>query len=75
MVDHVHILISVSPKYSVSQVMRFIKGKSAISITRTSMGRKKNFTGMRLRDRGFNASTVGYDAIAVRESIKRKISA
>ena len=43
--DHVHILISIPPKYSVSQVIGFIKGKSAISIARNYMGRKRNFTG------------------------------
>jgi putative transposase len=45
MADHVHILISIPPKYSVSQVVGFIKGKSAISIARTYTGRRKNFTG------------------------------
>jgi putative transposase len=45
MSDHVHILISIPPKYSVSQVVGFIKGKSAISIARTYTGRRKNFTG------------------------------
>ena len=72
MVDHVHILISVPPKYSVSQVMGFIKGKSAISIARTYMGRKKNFTGMNFWARGFHVSTVGYDEESVREYIKRQ---
>ena len=70
MVDHVHVLISVPPKYSVSQVMGYIKGKSAISIARTYMGRKKNFTGMHFWARGFHVSTVGYDEEAVREYIK-----
>jgi REP element-mobilizing transposase RayT len=45
MSDHVHILISIPPKYSVAQVVGFIKGKSAISIARTYMGRSKHFTG------------------------------
>lgn len=43
--DHVHILISIPPKYSVAQVVGFIKGKSAIAIARNYMGRRKNFTG------------------------------
>ena len=67
MVDHVHVLISVPQKYSVSQVMGFIKGKSAIGIARTYMGRKKNLTGMHFWARGFHVSTVGYDEEAVRE--------
>ncbi len=53
MSDHVHILIAIPPKYSVSQVVGFIKGKSAISIARTYMGRRKKlhkskFLGKRL---------------------------
>jgi putative transposase len=45
MADHVHILISIPPKYSVAQIVGYIKGKSAISIARTYFGRKKNFSG------------------------------
>ncbi len=45
MSGHVHILISIPPKYSVAQIVGFIKGKSAISIARTYFGRRKNFTG------------------------------
>ncbi len=44
-IDHVHMLISIPPKYSVPQVIGFIKGKSAIHIARTYTGRRKNFTG------------------------------
>ena len=46
--DHVHMLISIPPKYAVSQVVGFIKGKSAIHIARTFTGHRKNFTGQRL---------------------------
>jgi putative transposase len=45
MLDHVHMLISIPPKYSVAQVIGFIKGKSAIHIARNYMGHRKNFTG------------------------------
>jgi hypothetical protein len=43
--DHVHMLVSIPPKYSVSQVVGYIKGKSAIYIARIFCGRKKNFVG------------------------------
>ena len=43
MLDHVHMLISVPPKYAVSQVVGFMKGKSAIHIARTFMGREQEF--------------------------------
>lgn len=70
--DHVHILISIPPKYSVAQVVGFIKGKSAIAIARNYMGRRKNFTGQSFWARGYYVSTVGKDEEAVREYIKHQ---
>jgi putative transposase len=58
MADHFYILISIAPKYSVSQVVDFMKGKSAISIARNYMGRRKNFTGQKFWARGYHVSTV-----------------
>ena len=72
MPDHVHMLISIPPKYSVSQVVGFIKGKSAIHIARAYMGRRKNFTGQRFWARGYYVSTVGMDEETIREYIKRQ---
>jgi putative transposase len=72
MSDHVHILISIPPKYAVSQVNGFIKGKSAISIARTYLGRRKNFTGQNFWARGYYATTVGKDEKVVRDYIKHK---
>lgn len=72
MSDHVHILISIPPKYSVSQVVGFIKGKSAIAIARIYMGRRKNFTGQRFWARGYYVSTVGRDEATVRNYIKHQ---
>lgn len=51
--DHVHMLISIPPKYSVSQVIGFIKGKSAIHIARVYVGKRKNFRGQSFWARGF----------------------
>lgn len=70
--DHVHILISIPPKYSVSQVVGFLKGKSAISIARNYMGRKKNFTGQSFWARGYHVSTVGRDEEVIRNYIKHQ---
>ena len=61
MPDHVHMLISIPPKYGVAQVVGFIKGKSAIHIARIFQGRKKNFTGQSFWARGYFVSTVGRD--------------
>ena len=58
MSDHAHMLISIPPKYAVSQVVGFIKGKSAIHIARQYSGHKKNFTGQHFWARGYHVSTV-----------------
>ena len=59
MVDHVHMLMAIPPKYAVSQVIGYLKGKSAIHIARTFGGRQKNFTGEHFWARGYYVSTVG----------------
>ena len=64
--DHVHVCISIPPKYAVSSVVGFIKGKSAIWIARNLMGRKRNFTGENFWARGYFVSTVGLDEEVVR---------
>ena len=61
MPDHVHMMISIPPKYAVSQVVGFIKGKSAIHIARMYAGRKRNYVGQHFWARGYFASTVGRD--------------
>jgi len=68
--DHVHVLISIPPKYSVAQVVGYIKGKSAIHIARNYMGQQRNFTGHQFWARGYFVSTVGRDEKTVREYIK-----
>jgi putative transposase len=70
--DHVHMLISIPPKYSVSQVVGYIKGKSAIHIARTYMGERHNFKGQSFWARGYDAATVGRDEEAVREYIRKQ---
>ena len=70
--DHVHMLISIPPKYAVSQVIGFIKGKSAIHVARTFGGRKKNFTGQHFWARGYYVSTTGKDDEEVRRYIQEQ---
>ena len=72
MSDHVHILISIPPKYAVSNIVGFIKGKSAINIARNYCGRKKNFTGQSFWARGYYVTTVGKDEVVVREYIRKQ---
>ena len=68
--DHVHMMISIPPKYSVSQVVGFIKGKSAIHIARTYGERRRNFRGQHFWARGYFVSTVGRDEQRVRNYIR-----
>jgi len=72
MSDHVHMLLSIPPKYAVSQVVGFIKGKSAIQIARNFLGKKRNYTGQHFWARGYFVSTVGKDEKTVREYIKHQ---
>ena len=71
-IDHAHVLISIPPKYAVSHVVGYIKGKSAIHIARTHMGRERNFTGEHFWARGYYVSTVGLDEAMIREYIQNQ---
>ena len=68
--DHIHMMISIPPKYSVSQVVGYIKGKSAIHIARNYLGKRKNFTGQHFWARGYYVSTTGRDEETIREYIR-----
>lgn len=70
--DHVHMLLSIPPKYSVSSVIGFMKGKSAIHIARVFVGRRRNYTGQSFWARGYYVSTVGKDEAAVRKYIEEQ---
>ncbi len=70
MPDHVHMLLSIPPKYAVSQVVGYIKGKSAIHMARTYAERKRNFVGQHFWARGYYVTTVGRDEAIIREYIR-----
>ena len=70
--DHVHVLISIPPKYAVAQVVGFLKGKSAIHIARIFSGRRRNFVGQQFWARGYYVSTVDKDEQAVRQYIREQ---
>jgi putative transposase len=72
MADHVHMLLSIPPKYAVSQVVGFIKGKSAIHVARVYAEQKRNFVGQHFWARGYFVSTVGRDETVTREYIKKQ---
>src|SRR5271166_5433889 len=70
--DHVHMMLSVPPKYAVSQVVGFIKGKSAIHLARVYGERKRSFVGQHFWARGFFVNMVGRDEEAIRAYIRNQ---
>ncbi len=70
--DHVHMMIAIPPKYAVSQVIGFIKGKSAIHLARVYGERKRNFVGQHFWARGYYVSTVGRDETVIRDYIRNQ---
>ena len=72
MPDHVHLMIAIPPKYAVSQVVGFIKGKSAIHLARSYAERSRNFVGQHFCARGYFVSTVGRDEELIREYIRHQ---
>ena len=72
MIDHVHMLIAIPPKYAVSQVVGFIKGKSAIHLARVYGERKRNFVGQHFWARGYFVSTVGRDEGVIKKYIQQQ---
>ena len=67
MPDHVHMMIAIPPKYAVSQVVGYIKGKSAMHSARVYGERKRNFVGQHSWARGYFVSTVRQDEAVIRE--------
>ena len=67
--DHVHMVVSIPPKYSVSQVVGYVKGKSAIWVARAA-GRNRNFVGQNFWARGYCVLTVGLDEETIREYVR-----
>ena len=70
--DHVHMLISIPPKHAVSQIVGYIKGKSAIAVARQFSGRKQNFNGEQFWARGYAVSTVGFEEEQIRKYIQNQ---
>jgi len=71
-VDHVHMLMKIPPKYAVAEVIGYIKGKSAIAIARQFGGRKRNFSGEQFWARGYAVSTVGFEEELIKKYIRHQ---
>jgi putative transposase len=65
-------LIGIPPKCAVSQVVGFIKGKSAIHLARVYGARKRSFVGQHFWARGYFVSTVGRDEAVIRNYIRQQ---
>ena len=74
-VDHVHMVLSVPPRYSIAMIIGFLKGKSAIRIHRDLMGQARNFTGLHFWARGYCVSTVGLDEETIRRYVREQEAA
>jgi putative transposase len=72
MIDHVHMMLRIPPKYAVSQVVGFIKGKSANHLARVYGERKRSFVGQHFWARGYFVSTVGRDEQVIRAYIRNQ---
>jgi putative transposase len=72
MPDHVHMLIAIPPKHAVSQVIGYIKGKSAIHVARVYGENRRNFVGQHFWARGYFVSTLGRDESVIKEYIRRQ---
>ena len=72
MSDQVHMMLAIPPKYAVSQVVGYMKGKSAIHLARVYGERKRNFVGQHFWARGYFVSTVGRDETMIREYIRNQ---
>ena len=71
MADHIHLCLSIPPKYSVSHTIGFLKGKSAVRIHRDLMG-KRRMTGLHFWATGYCVSTVGLDEEQIRNYIREQ---
>ncbi len=72
MPDHIHMLMAIPPKYKVSEVIGFMKGKSAIAIARRYRGKERNYNGESFWARGYAVSTAGFEVEQVRKYIEEQ---
>ncbi len=72
MPDHVHMLLSVPPKYSIAMIVGYLKGKSAIRVHRQLLRTKGTLFGRAFWARGYCVSTVGLDEVKIRQYIREQ---
>ena len=72
MPDHIHMVLSIPPKYSVAMTMGYLKGKSAIRIHREVMKTKGTLFGRSFWSRGYCVSTIGLDEERIRAYVRNQ---
>ncbi len=70
--DHVHMIVSIPPKYAVSEIVGYLKGKSAIAVARQFGGKKRNYSGESFWARGYAVSTIGYELEKIKGYVKNQ---
>ncbi len=70
--DHVHMIVCIPPKYAVSEIIGYIKGKSAIAVARQFSGRQRNFNGEKFWARGYAVSTIGFEVEKIKAYVKNQ---
>ena len=70
--DHIHMCLAIPPKYSVSSILGYLKGKSAILVFERHSRIRQNFRGHKFWARGYYVSTVGLDEARVRHYIREQ---
>ena len=68
--DHIHLVLSIAPKYSISEVIGFLKGKSAIKIFDMHLELKKRYWGRHFWATGYCVSTVGLNEDEIRKYVR-----
>lgn len=68
--DHVHLIISIPPKYAISEIMGYLKGKLALRLFDHQKELTKQYWGQHLWSRGYCVSTVGLDTDQIRKYVK-----
>ena len=71
MADHVHMCLSVPPKYSIAHSIGFLKGKSAVRVHRDLL-KERRMTGLHFWAAGYCVSTVGLDEQRIRQYIREQ---
>ena len=72
-IDHIHLVLSIPPKYSVSEAVGFLKGKSAIKIFDFNHELKKRYWGRHFWAKGYCVSTIGLDEEQIRKYVRYQL--